>query len=134
MGINGAKLALLIPRLSSEFDGEIIATVHAIRRLLKADGHDLHDLARVVAGKTAPTTTTRKSKETDEGRKPDGIVVVAEHFLNTCSWLSGWERQFLESIRDQARSKYGFKLSEKQRAILDELVRKEMDITRGRHG
>jgi hypothetical protein len=50
MSINGEKITLLIPRLASEFDGEIVATVHAIRRLLDASGYDLHDLARVVAG------------------------------------------------------------------------------------
>jgi hypothetical protein len=51
MSIDGAKLALLIPRLASDFEGEIVATVRAIRRLLEADGYDLHDLARVIEGR-----------------------------------------------------------------------------------
>ena len=39
------KLALLVPRLGTDHDGEIVATVLAIRRLLGAHGLDLHDLA-----------------------------------------------------------------------------------------
>jgi hypothetical protein len=55
MSFDGEKLALLIPRLASEFDGEIVATVRAIRRVLSASGNDLHDLARIVAdGKDEP--------------------------------------------------------------------------------
>ena len=49
MKFNVEKLALLIPRLASDFEGEIVATVVAIRRILGGSGHDLHDLARVVA-------------------------------------------------------------------------------------
>jgi hypothetical protein len=43
MAINFEKIALLIPRLSSTFEGEVVNTVGAIRRVLKASGHDLHD-------------------------------------------------------------------------------------------
>ena len=53
MKFNGEKLALLIPRLASDFEGEIVATVVAIRRILGGSGHDLHDLARVVAASGA---------------------------------------------------------------------------------
>ena len=42
------KLALLIPRLGSTFDPEIVATAKAIERTLKAAGRDWHDLARAV--------------------------------------------------------------------------------------
>src|SRR5690606_6738692 len=39
------RLSKLIPRLASNHDGEVVATVAAIRRTLEADGLDLHDLA-----------------------------------------------------------------------------------------
>ena len=39
------KIAKLIPRLASNHDGEVIATVHAIRRTLEGAGLDLHALA-----------------------------------------------------------------------------------------
>jgi hypothetical protein len=44
------KLAKLIPRLGSNHDGEVVATVDAIVRTLAAIGLDLHDLARALAG------------------------------------------------------------------------------------
>jgi hypothetical protein len=43
------RVAKLIPRLGSTHDGEVIATVAAIRRTLGSAGLDLHDLARIVA-------------------------------------------------------------------------------------
>jgi hypothetical protein len=42
------KLGDLIRRLSSDFDGEIVATVHALRRALKSAGRDLHQLESVI--------------------------------------------------------------------------------------
>jgi hypothetical protein len=58
MSINREKIALLIPRLASNFGGEVIATVAAIRRLLSASGNDLHDLARLVVARRR----TKKSR------------------------------------------------------------------------
>jgi hypothetical protein len=43
-----AKLGNVIRRLSSTSEGEILATVHAILRLLQADGADIHALAERV--------------------------------------------------------------------------------------
>lgn len=42
------KLAKLIPLLSSDKDGEVVATARAIERTLRAEGFDWHDLASVV--------------------------------------------------------------------------------------
>src|SRR4051812_42530203 len=39
------RLARLIPRLASNHDGEVVATVRAIARTLKSSGLDFHDLA-----------------------------------------------------------------------------------------
>jgi hypothetical protein len=129
MRINGEKLALLIPKRASEFDGEIVATVHAIRRLLDADGADLHDLARVVAEtKIGPVDKPRDRPEHERKCGPAGIIVLAEHLLQTCSWLNSWERGFLESIREQARSKYAFKLSDKQKAKFEALMQKNLEL------
>jgi hypothetical protein len=38
-------LRKLIPPLASDHDGEVVATVRAIERVLKSAGRDLHDLA-----------------------------------------------------------------------------------------
>ena len=42
------RIAKLIPRLASNHDGEVIATVAAIRRTLDGAGLDLHDLAECI--------------------------------------------------------------------------------------
>src|SRR6516164_3104502 len=42
------KLGALLRRLSSNHDGEVLATVHALIRTLKSNGSDLHALAALV--------------------------------------------------------------------------------------
>jgi len=42
---HGSKLGDIIRRLISKSDGEIVATVHALRRILESAGADVHDLA-----------------------------------------------------------------------------------------
>lgn len=44
----GPTLAKMLPRLGSSFDGEIVATVKAIERVLKSSGSNWHDLATLV--------------------------------------------------------------------------------------
>lgn len=49
------RLGQLVPRLSSPFDSERLATVRAIRACLLADGRDFNDLAALIAsGDAAP--------------------------------------------------------------------------------
>ena len=43
-----SKIAKLIPRLASDHEGEVIATVRAIARTLEATGRDFHDLADAI--------------------------------------------------------------------------------------
>lgn len=45
-----ARLAKIIPRLASDHEGEVIATVLAIRRTLEGAGLDLHALAAGIGG------------------------------------------------------------------------------------
>lgn len=48
------KLALLIPRLATDHDGEVVATARAIGRVLAAAGLDFHDLAAGLAPAAPP--------------------------------------------------------------------------------
>ena len=57
--ISSAKLALLIPRLASDQDGEVVATARAIIRTLAARGLDLHDLAAVLVPVADPVEAER---------------------------------------------------------------------------
>jgi hypothetical protein len=43
------KISKLIPRLATDHDGEVLATVAAIRRTLESAGLDLHALAEALA-------------------------------------------------------------------------------------
>jgi hypothetical protein len=54
LGCASPKIAKLIPRLASDYDGEVIATVRAIARTLYGAGKDFHDLACAVQQETAP--------------------------------------------------------------------------------
>jgi hypothetical protein len=120
MSINKTKLAILIPRLASDFDGEVVATVRAICRILAADGHDLHDLARVVSPAPPKAPMSRKAPNVPED--VDAIIAEAEDILK-CTWLTKRERAFLESICDRARRRPGFKMSENQQFKFHGLAR-----------
>ena len=54
------KLAALIRMLSSNRDGEVIATVHAIIRLLETNGSDIHTLAEHVKNGSGLTEADRQ--------------------------------------------------------------------------
>jgi hypothetical protein len=43
-----AKLALIVPRLGSPYDGEVIASARAIGRTLQSAGCDWHDLSAMI--------------------------------------------------------------------------------------
>jgi hypothetical protein len=47
--MNVEKIQKLIRLLSSPNDGEVVATVHALMRALKADGTDIHALAERIS-------------------------------------------------------------------------------------
>jgi|GEM_PF-3679405 len=61
--VDVTKIAKLLRLLSSDKDGEVLATVSALKRALKAGGRDLHDLADIVqAGvKPAPQPPIQRS-------------------------------------------------------------------------
>lgn len=103
------KLQILIPRLASDSDGEVIATVSAIRRTLKKNGVDLHDLASAVSGETHTTRGARREKKenpkTDRNKYNYNYQSNSEDwseildYLNNCIYdLSPREREFIEDM------------------------------------
>jgi hypothetical protein len=89
------RLVKLIPLLASDHDGEVVATVTAIRRTLAAVGLDLHDLAEVIS---APGYVPSVERAT--GHDFESMFATI--------WLYNppgpeW-RDMLESIRDQYRT------------------------------
>lgn len=61
MAVPVEELAKLVPLLGSSSDGEVLAAVRAIERKLKRDGHDWHDLARVLQGRIIDQPSPRDS-------------------------------------------------------------------------
>lgn len=96
------KLGKLIPRLASDHDGELIATISAIRRTLDAAGLDLHDLAETIS---APADRPRVEQPTDSDF-PSMFSVIWRFNPPGPEWSD-----ILESIRAhyQARGRLSFK-------------------------
>lgn len=111
------KLKLLIPRLASDSDGEVVATVAAIARTLKSNGADLHDLAAALDGsaKQGPRKTTQHQEKPNEdpARKWREIIEFCKANLE---WLSEREQTFVTDM-DGNLKKWGSP-TEKQGAWL----------------
>jgi hypothetical protein len=87
---HGSKLGDVIRRLSSENDGEAIAAVHAMRRILKEHRVDMHDLAAHVENPANGNALTEaEMKKIYEAGFASGVQVTenkhhgAADFINT---------------------------------------------------
>jgi hypothetical protein len=69
------KLAKLIPLLSSDNDGEALATVRAIGRTLEAGGADFHALAKSVAEPKMPIVYRSEAKPA-AARRPTTLLEI----------------------------------------------------------
>jgi len=98
------RLAKLIPRLASDHDGEVLATVGAIRRTLDGANLTLHDLAKVL------TASTPMHREIGTAAEMLDLLRRAGGFLND------WERRFVSDL--SVRVQRGKRLTPKQCATL----------------
>ena len=86
------RLARLIPRLGSDAEGEVLATVAAIRRQLAAAGMDLHDLVALVErGAATP------SPPPDLAPASSPAELAADLLATAATW-SPREASFLRSM------------------------------------
>jgi hypothetical protein len=115
----GRKLGALVRRLATNHDGEIIATVHALRRTLQSAGSDLHALADKIerpadlteadmkrlfqAGYAAGLAACREARYGgDEFRSVDADWhEVARYCYRKRAQLNEREAQFVESVSSQ---------------------------------
>jgi hypothetical protein len=95
-------LSKLIPRLASNHDGEVVATVRAIERVLKSGSSDWHDLAAILAPAAHPE-----------------VRDVVQWCLNRRFFLPPRDRGFLENVARQLKP-----LSPKQEKWLRDIVGK----------
>ena len=115
-------LARLIPCLSSPFDHEVVATVHAIERSLKSKKLDWHDLAAAVTALAPPAQCNSEPRRTESGK--------AQHMrswltaISREDWLNEWTIEFIASL---LRRRSLDKLSERQLACIDRIIHEAFD-------
>jgi hypothetical protein len=106
-------IARLIPRLSSPFDAERLATVAAIERALRAANCDWHDVASAT---TAPAQTGQPSHvESNEASEMRAWLEA----VSRESWPNDWTRSFITSVL--AHQSFD-RLSKKQIACVNNIV------------
>jgi hypothetical protein len=124
-------VAKLIPRLASNHDGEVIATVRAIDRTLKADRLDWHDLTRALTGGALPPpprgySPPAHAESAEAARMRMWLETVARE-----SWPNDWTQKFIASVLVRPLDR----LSKKQAAcannIVAEAYRRGVRVDRG---
>jgi hypothetical protein len=99
------RIANLILRLSSPFDGEVVAAARALDRALRSTGRDWHELVDVL---------TRPVLEPPPARPPALYEIAI--WLSDCGRLNAWECEFIPSVLSRLRA--GMNLTEKQEHCL----------------
>jgi hypothetical protein len=137
------KLANLIRRLSSDQDGEVVATAHALVRTLQSIGADIHDVAdRIEHSGNGALVEAELQEVYDAGIKegvrrekvrsqasgvPQGAAVqfpsardMAMHcYRNLAELRSEWEQEFITNMAAWTRGPRP--LSPKQQAHLEKI-------------
>lgn len=123
------RLRKLIPLLSSDKDGEVVAAARAIGRELRAANRDWHWLAALASGQ-APTAPNRPRVDTPAPPGYDGdaaleLIEMIEHLVAAMSRLRPKEREFVMQQMYRVRQ-YGAKtvFSAKQAKWLRDLHRR----------
>lgn len=95
------KIRLLVPRLASDSDGEVVATVAAIIRVLKSNGADLHDMAEALGGSSNYRHNTRrdeKPKAKSKSEPSNKWKEIVDFCIENEEWLSEKERTFVTDM------------------------------------
>ena|SRR5215207_4936659 len=91
------KIAKLIPRLATDHDGEIVATVQAIRRTLASSGLDLHDLAGALE-REPETRTVIVYRDQGTGEPATWRALAEWCQRNDAGRLKAHERDFITDM------------------------------------
>ena len=113
--MNVEKIQKLIRLLSSDNDGEALATLHALKRTLKAEGADIHELAKRIEG----ISEAEIKKVFDTGfEKGKSAAAATANFTSVVEKPSFY--QMACEIQESDRAAY---LSEKEINFVDDMVR-----------
>lgn len=126
------KIQKLIPRLGTDADGEIIATVRAIGRALKSHKRDWHDLAAVLTAE-APQSNRQAGSHQKPDPRPRGVAPGYEESYLMARWLyENLDDRLRQPSRGFVRTMVrtlgsGGAISEKQKAYLESLFFEHSD-------
>jgi hypothetical protein len=109
------RLAQLIRLLGSSLDGEVFATVEALKRTLTSAGMSFHELAAIIEEAAAPAAIALPM----EGATGPDQSAAADILANYTGMLTTWDREFLRSIAHWRGS-----LTLKQRAKLTAICKR----------
>lgn len=109
------KLSMLLPRLASDQDGDILSTTYAIKRVLEREGADFHDLAKALAGggERVVYKTVYERQEPEAGE----WLMKARFCAERENMLRSKEREFVHDMA--AKLKWISEPSERQAAWLE---------------
>lgn len=111
------RLDPLIRRLATDHDGERVATVAALERVLATAGANFHDLAGAL---TAPQIIILPgAPQTAPGRASWADLLAMSAELDGHADLSPWEADFITGVRGALRR--GYPLSSKQCRTLQKI-------------
>jgi hypothetical protein len=135
------KLANLIRRLSSNQDGEVVATAHALIRTLQGIGADIHDIADRIEHSGNGALAEHEMREIFDAGIREGVRQVEQkiranqlqrivpqfppaadmalYCYQRINNLNDWEQEFATNMVNLTRRQYP--LSIKQQARLEEL-------------
>lgn len=118
------KLGKLIPVLSSDKDGEVLAAVRAISGAIAAEGLDWHDLAATVS------STLEKRLPVSAAVAPPSSYDSLSHFeryawlqaLLAVDWLTPFERERVVDASNRVRAGVDYTLHWRKKRTIDALI------------
>ncbi len=95
-----SKITKLVPRLASDFDGEVVATARAIGRALKSAGRHWHDVADAIGSCINKPATGQTSSGLREWARAVEVAPLWNELTETQrrAWLSAIHGQHWLSV------------------------------------
>jgi hypothetical protein len=131
------RLATLVGMLGSDHDGEKLAVIRAIGKLLNNNQMNFTDLGLLLISRRAPDPVPHTDMWSPRSRRVveimdlfpiaggtvDALVIHdTVRLIVENSTLGSWELDFLESINDRAATRRVMKLSPKQCRVFRNLI------------
>jgi hypothetical protein len=118
------KLHKLIPVLSSDKEGEVLAAVRAISGALASEGLDWHDLSSVLS------TEFAKRQSISSAIAPPASFDLLSHqerrawldALIALDWLTPFERSRVADVLNRVRTGMNYYIHPKTRRMIDALI------------